>query len=491
MDSLNAAKQLRDSKKLFFFGLILICCGSYFAFFYHLDQRPLHVYDESLNLLHAWEMAESGNLIVRTHNRLPDFWETKPPMLTWLQAGCIKIIGPSVLAGRLPSALAAFGTCLLIFLFLAKRFHNPVWGICAAFILMTSPGFTDRHIARTGDHDALYTFFLTLQLFLIWEWFHTRKSKILIYSALGFLFAYLTKSSASLFFLPGIFLWLVAEKKLKILLKQPTLYLGLAIFSIVIISFYFFHEKLTPGYMNAVWNQEWLPYFTRNTDPKSGNVFSFVIGFFDGRFQPWLYAFPLFLLLFPFFKSRIEFSFFKLIFFSGLGYLIVISLGSSNLWYDAALFPILSMLTGFAIGTLILWTLERLITKIPKGSVIILLLIFISFFGFPFQLLVRKNQNDRDLFPGERFPYLHASISKISEKESEITIIENEFNPALEFYIRKWNLEGSKYRMTQSDTSIQSGLCLVCHEGKFFTTYSGLIDTLINEKKCQLMRIRP
>lgn len=243
--------------------------------------------------------------------------------------------------------------------------------------------------------------------------------------------------------------------------------------------------------MNAVWNQEWLPYFTRNTDPKSGNVFSFVIGFFDGRFQPWLYAFPLFLLLFPFFKSRIEFSFFKLIFFSGLGYLIVISLGSSNLWYDAALFPILSMLTGFAIGTLILWTLERLITKIPKGSVIILLLIFISFFGFPFQLLVRKNQNDRDLFPGERFPYLHASISKISEKESEITIIENEFNPALEFYIRKWNLEGSKYRMTQSDTSIQSGLCLVCHEGKFFTTYSGLIDTLINEKKCQLMRIRP
>ena len=38
----------------------------------------------------------------------------KPPLLYWADRLCYSVLGPTILAGRLPVALAAAGLCLLV-----------------------------------------------------------------------------------------------------------------------------------------------------------------------------------------------------------------------------------------------------------------------------------------------------------------------------------------------------------------------------------------
>ena len=80
----------------------------YFPIFGHLDTLVLRQYDESRLAINAFEMFKDGNFLVTHFEGNPDMWNTKPPMMIWLQVFFINLIGLGELALRLPSAFAAF-----------------------------------------------------------------------------------------------------------------------------------------------------------------------------------------------------------------------------------------------------------------------------------------------------------------------------------------------------------------------------------------------
>ena len=166
--------------KIVFFIFLTLCC---LPLFLHLDVAPLHLWDESRQAVNALEMLENGNWLVTHYQGEPDLWNTKPPLLIWLQVLCFKIFGVGVLGVRLPSALAGLATTLLLFFFCKNYLKNQLLGFCSALVLLTTQGFISNHVTRTGDYDSLLTLWTTLTVFLFFAWInstHPRKKKKLI-----------------------------------------------------------------------------------------------------------------------------------------------------------------------------------------------------------------------------------------------------------------------------------------------------------------------
>jgi 4-amino-4-deoxy-L-arabinose transferase-like glycosyltransferase len=139
-------------------GGIAVAC--YAAFFHHLGEFTVRIWDESRNGVSALEMSRSNNWLVTTYQGIPDMSSVKPPLYIWLMAIMYKIIGVSELGLRLPSAVGVSLVVLTIYLFSLKALKNRWIGIVGALIILSSMGFPDLHIGRTGDYDALLTLFM-------------------------------------------------------------------------------------------------------------------------------------------------------------------------------------------------------------------------------------------------------------------------------------------------------------------------------------------
>ena len=81
---------MTDTKKNIFLFL-LFSSVALFAIFPRLGSLPLREWDESRQAASAYEMYESGNYLVATFDHKPDLWNTKPPLLLWLQVLSMKI----------------------------------------------------------------------------------------------------------------------------------------------------------------------------------------------------------------------------------------------------------------------------------------------------------------------------------------------------------------------------------------------------------------
>lgn len=151
---MNMLKSRRD---VILFVIVVI--AAVFAIFPRLGSQPLREWDESRLAVSAYEMYESGNYLVSTFEYKADLWNTKPPLLLWLQALNMKLFGVGVLAVRLPSAIALFLSTIALFCFFAKC-NRPLAGFYSALILICSKGLLTYHFGRSGDYDSLMCFFL-------------------------------------------------------------------------------------------------------------------------------------------------------------------------------------------------------------------------------------------------------------------------------------------------------------------------------------------
>ena len=93
---------------------ILLALLIYMPIFGHLDTLPIRIWDESRSAMNAYEMFHDKDYIVTHFEGKPDMWNTKPPLLIWAQVFFMKLIGVNELSVRLPSAIAAFLTCIVI-----------------------------------------------------------------------------------------------------------------------------------------------------------------------------------------------------------------------------------------------------------------------------------------------------------------------------------------------------------------------------------------
>ena len=127
-------KRLLNLDLLFLLILISLC----FLFFFNgLGDYSVRKWDEARNGINALEMMRSGQLFVTTFN---------------------KVFGVSELALRFPSALAATLTVGAMYLFAARILQSKLIGFLSGLIILSAFGFSDIHIGRSGDYDALLTF---------------------------------------------------------------------------------------------------------------------------------------------------------------------------------------------------------------------------------------------------------------------------------------------------------------------------------------------
>src|SRR3954452_11645500 len=86
--------------------------GAYFLFFFGLGRTPLLDPDEPVYGQIAREMVQTGNWLTPHLAGKP--WFDKPPLFYWAEAASMLALGPTELAARLPSAVAALLLVLLV-----------------------------------------------------------------------------------------------------------------------------------------------------------------------------------------------------------------------------------------------------------------------------------------------------------------------------------------------------------------------------------------
>jgi hypothetical protein len=129
------------------------------ACFSGLNAAGIFDRDEGLYATAARQMLESGNWIV-PHIGDAAFLD-KPPLIYWLQASCIWLLGPTPLAARLPSSISIALTSLLIYAW-AARHQRAGAGRLAALLYAFSP--LSMVLARQSLIDATLTLCLTLTI---------------------------------------------------------------------------------------------------------------------------------------------------------------------------------------------------------------------------------------------------------------------------------------------------------------------------------------
>jgi 4-amino-4-deoxy-L-arabinose transferase-like glycosyltransferase len=122
----------------------------------NLGSATLFDEDEPKNAACGAEMFARGDWIVPTFNH--ELRTDKPVLLYWLMLTSYHALGVNELAARLPSALLAVGSVLLVY-HLGRLLYRPQAGLWAAIILATSLMFDV--VGRASTPDSTLIFFIT------------------------------------------------------------------------------------------------------------------------------------------------------------------------------------------------------------------------------------------------------------------------------------------------------------------------------------------
>ena len=315
----------------------------------NVGHLPIRLWDESRNAVNAIEMLQNGDYIIRSYENKPETWNLKPPLLTWLQVIAMHVVGLNEIAIRLPSILASMSSLFILFLWTFRLTKSYAFAFLGAGILATSAGFYGEHVGRFGDHDALLVFFSTALTYSCYLYYLTHKSCYLYWAALAVCLGILTKSIAILIMLPGIAMFFATQKRAIETLANNHLYFAITLGLVPVISYYGVREYLQPGFLRFVWNDELFPrYFnsSENFDYSSENFWYYFKLLWNKHMSIWPLLLPLVLSV-PFLKRKNEGWPYLLI--TSVSYLLILSKGTKNYWYDASVIPLLSALIAVSV----------------------------------------------------------------------------------------------------------------------------------------------
>lgn len=363
---------------------------TYFPIFLHLENFPIRIWDESRLAINAYEMSKNGNYLVSYFEGYPDMWNTKPPLLIWLQVFFFKLVGIGELAIRLPSALAAFFTTVTLVVFSIKYLKDYWFGLIATVVLITSYGYINVHATRTGDYDALLTLFTTvysLSFFLYTE--HGNKKYLHLFF-LMLVLAMMTKSIQGLIFLPALFIYLFIEKKL-IVLKNKWFIIDPLLCISIVGGYYLAREYYNHGFLKAVWENELGGrYVTTIEGHKAAFMFYFNM-LVDHHYSDWYWLVPCGIATGFFYKEE---KIRKITLYSTLlavSYWLVISFSKTKLeWYEVPLFPFLALIVAITIYSVFIFLrYSPHITGFFRFNIIPYVFLFIVFL-FPYEKIIDK-----------------------------------------------------------------------------------------------------
>lgn len=396
MQAVSNDKKLSRLKTAVFYVLIGLLVA--FPLFNNLNRLTIRLWDEARNACNALEMSQTGNLLVTTYDYVPDMWNTKPPFLAWTQVFFIKIIGAGELAIRLPSAIAAFLTCLALFILCVTYLENNILAIITVLVLITIEGYVNFHCTRTGDFDAMLTLFITASLISFFIFIEKKQIRFLYFFFIALALGVLTKSVQALLVLPAVGIYTILQKQTITLLKNKHFYFGLLIFFIPVVSFYLLREHYNPGYLTAVQENELGGRYLKTLENHEEDFWFYYNKITDSNMAGWCLFVPCGLLTGLFsINERIK----KITVFSALfivTYLLIISTGKTKLgWYVIPMFPFLAMLVALFLD-FVYQSLENLnyFKSVFKYNVAPILFLFLMMIT-PYRKVIQKTYGAREL----------------------------------------------------------------------------------------------
>lgn len=371
-------------------GILLILL--YFPILGHLGNQPIRIWDEARQAISAVEMAESGNVITTTFYGEPDLWNTKPPLLIWLQALSFKIFGIDEVTFRLPTAMAALFTCLAIFLLLYRRGKSLWWAMASVLTLITSWGYIGEHAARTGDYDAMVAMFILFYTLTFYKYCEGGRSRYILLTFLFMAMAFLTKSVAGLFGAPALLVYSLLTGNFIRTLRGKYTYLGLFTFVVLVGGYHFLREMQGPGYLAAVWENDMGGRFSSTLENHVGRFSHYWEFLKNEGFWCWILLLPLGAILGIQAKDKAQKRIAILASLQMVLIFLIISNAKTKLfWYATPMYPFMAILVGFAIYMVIEWlskaqATENLLSS-EKG---VWLAVLFSIFMLPYYNICNK-----------------------------------------------------------------------------------------------------
>ena len=418
---------------------LLLAPLAYFSLFYRLSSHPVLMWDESRLACNAAEMLRNGNWLVTHFADKPDLWNTKPPLLIWLQAILFWILGPTELALRLPSALAAVGTAALLVWFGQRVLKAPLLGFCAAVVLLSCSGYIDRHVTRTGDYDTLLVFFTTWYSLSFFRYLEDGNRQALLHTGIGVALAVLTKGVAGAIPLPSLLLYAILSGRILWLVRQPRAYAVLAAALGVIAAFYVAREYAAPGYWKAVYENELGGRLLEDKAFVGETPWTWYLDMLvNDELLPWLYLMPLgFVALLLRTAPPIYRRFLLLLVVFMVVFLAIISSAVTKyFWYEAPIYPFFALLTGAGVamlGEALILHLSSQHQRLWPLLVLLACLLYVplTFIGKETEQYYTARLADPDLLFGRYLRHQHEYTQQI-DKYALLSGID--YNATMEFY---------------------------------------------------------
>jgi len=449
--------KINYEKAILIFLLLLVC---YFPLFLHLDSLGLYIYDEARLAINAIEMVDKGEWLTTYFDGQPDLWNTKPPLMIWLQAACIKIFGIGELALRLPAAISGLLTILFVCYFCWKILRRKYLGIFAALVLLTTPGYLTTQVTRTGDYDALLILFTTIFLLTIFQWIQSdsaeKKNKLLIIAAGALSLAVLSKSIVGLLFLPVVMAWIIWKQKLPVLLKTSQFYFGIGIFLCLVGGYYGFREFYNPGYLEAVWQNEIGGRYLDAQEDHTGPFSFFFKRLWEVKFLPWLFFLPLSLVFVRKEPPQIR-SFIYFLMIAALWFLLVVSFSTTKLeWYDAPVYPLLAIVVALSIENLFLFFQATF-----SSNKLALLIVFgLAIFGMPYKKIISTIY-----LPSHTHSVnFYSGFIKMIPQHKKFTIVNEGYNAHIQFYKRLYEDQGYEIKRKFPSQLVAGETAMICED---------------------------
>lgn len=429
---------------LYTLGIVVIS----YPFVAFLEDLPIRIWDESRLAISAVEMVLNKQFLITTFENSPDLWSTKPPLLIWIQALCIHFFGISELSVRLPSAIAAILTCVLLYIFSFKIFKNKLIGFISALVLVTTNGYVAIHGTRTADYDALLTLFTTCFAFLFFVAIEKLTPKFILMASFSLGLAVLTKSIAGLMLLPGAFIYVVLNRKFEFL-KSVYFYLGSFIFLSMVLGYYISRENADSGYIEAVIKNELTGRYLHTIEGHDHSFWYYLELMYKSQYSYWIYLIPLSFI--KGLKSKNEW-FQKISTFNlciVLSYFLVISIAKTKLeWYIIPIYPFLALQIAILFNNLIEYINQKKISIVFKRLFSCFIIIFLI---IPYILIVAKIYKPTDdlKIKENKFLYDIAQCKNTPHKYKNINFFIGGYAPQYLFY--KYLLESKKIKVKFKD----------------------------------------
>jgi 4-amino-4-deoxy-L-arabinose transferase-like glycosyltransferase len=437
--------------------------------FSHLDTLPIRLWDESRLAINAYEMFRNHNFLVTYFEGQPDLWNTKPPLLIWMQVFWMYVIGPGEIALRLPNAFAGLFLFIAVVVFSVKFLKYYWFGFIAVMILLTSFGFVFNHSIRTANYDGMLALFTTLSGLLFFAHLETKRNTFLYGFFLTLALAVLTKSISGLLFLPALAIYSLGTKNLLPLLRNRNLYVGAVLFIVTVGGYYFLREWASPGYLAAVYQNELGGRYMETLENNASGFWYYFDQFTATHLSAWYLLFPIGLVMgLVHTNPKIN----RLTIYSALlslVYFLVISTSQTKLsWYDIPMYPFLAFVLVVPVYFVFdLLRQKEWISEKLRYNVLPFAFLFLVFFG-PYSTTwetimdPKKSPEDESFY---QMGYYFQDALKGREDVDGFLYINNEYMPNNEFYMHLLRDQGKDIKNGGDYTSIPSGSNVIAYQG--------------------------